>query len=307
MSAPFSSLHRALAPDEQSSSSQPVDSERQEQLENDRMWRFMAQPPDKPGTDSSVSEQSAENQPSTTNPVQQQQAAPSATTPNPEPQTQSSTQPAPAQPESSQRPPENKAGEKQTNTPPPKSTQTEPDQPPTNPADPNEDYIPNAYKPQAEEVLFEWQSPSRPYKHRTKQYYSTILIIAVLASVILFFANQLVFVAVIAALVFLSYVLLTTPPSTVTQKLTTYGIRVEDNLYYWEELGRFWFSSKHGQDLLHIEVGRFPNRLTMLLGDLKKDDMAAVLSEVLLNEEPPPTTYEKAAQWLQEKLPMEIE
>jgi hypothetical protein len=40
---------------------------------------------------------------------------------------------------------------------------------------------------------------------------------------------------------------------------------------------------------------------------VNKDDMQLVLSEVLLNQQPPPTAYEKAAAWLQEKLPIDIE
>lgn len=173
--------------------------------------------------------------------------------------------------------------------------------------DPEAAMYANNMKPQREEVLFEWQSPSRPFKKHSRQHYSTIIVIASLISVSLLFASQFVVVAVIVALVFLYYVLMTTPPSTITQQLTTYGIRIENNLYYWEELGRFWFTTKHGQEILHIEVARFPNQLSMLLGDLKKDDMQAVLSEVLLHEQPPPTTYEKAAQWLHKQIPLDLE
>jgi len=274
MSAPFNSVNRALAPDHDQSSSLPIDAERSNQFASSTQfeaWNTVPTPPDEPGMDADIAKAQAV--------------------------------PTPAQPTQAQEPqqPPPQASEPQPQSPP--AAGTESNQPRNDLPDPAS----ISYKPQKEEVLFQWQSPSRPYKQHSKQYYSTILIIAILVSTILFFANQLVFVAVIAALVFLSYVLMTTPPSTITQQLTTYGIRVENNLYYWEELGRFWFSKKFGQDLLHIEVDRFPNRITMLLGDIKKDDMHAVLSEVLLDEEPPPTFYEKAAAWLQEKLPLEIE
>ncbi len=98
-----------------------------------------------------------------------------------------------------------------------------------------------------------------------------------------------------------------TPPSLALNKLTTYGIRVENTLYYWEEMGRFWFTRKFDTDILHIEIGRFPNRLTLLLSDIPKEDMEAILSEVLIQEVPPPTAYEKVAQWLHEKIPIAIE
>jgi hypothetical protein len=167
--------------------------------------------------------------------------------------------------------------------------------------------FPGVAKPQAEELLFEWQSASRPYKARTRQYFTTISLIAALIALILAFAGQLLVVGVIAAVIFVVYVLNSTPPGLITHKITTYGIRIEDNLYYWEEMGRFWFTEKFGEPLLHIETTRFPNRLVILLGKIKKEDMAVVLSEVLLNQEPPPTAYEKAAKWLQEKLPIDLE
>ncbi|PIY79395.1 MAG: hypothetical protein COY81_02785 [Candidatus Pacebacteria bacterium CG_4_10_14_0_8_um_filter_43_12] len=167
--------------------------------------------------------------------------------------------------------------------------------------------IPGMTKPMPEETLLEWQAPSRPFKQRNRQSFTTIGLICILIALILIFAGQLLPVAVIIALFFVYYVLNSTPPGLVTHKLTTYGIRVEDTLYYWEEMGRFWFTQKFDQPLLQIEIARFPNRLTILLGEISKDDMQLILAEVLLNQQPPPTTYEKAAQWFQEKLPIDIE
>lgn len=175
------------------------------------------------------------------------------------------------------------------------------------PEQPQQPLFPGVNRPQSEEILFEWQSASRPFKQRNRQYFTTVGLIAALVAVILAFAGQLLVVAVIAAVIFVVYVLNSTPPGLVTHKITTYGIRIEDTLYYWEEMGRFWFSEKYGEDLLHIETSRFPNRLVLLLGNLSKEDMTIVLSEVLLNQEPPPTAYEKAAKWIQEKLPIDLE
>jgi len=165
--------------------------------------------------------------------------------------------------------------------------------------------FPGMTKPMPEELVFEWQAPSRPFKPRKRQYYTTIFLLAVLISLILFFANQFLPIAVVIAVAFLSYVLAVVPPGMVNHSLTTYGIRIEDQLYYWEELGRFWFTTKHGQNILHIEVARFPWRLTLLLGSIATDDMSAVLSEVLIKQKPPLTPIEKAAEWLQEKIPLD--
>ncbi len=167
--------------------------------------------------------------------------------------------------------------------------------------------IPGMTKPVKEEVLIEWQAPVRAFKKHNRQFYSTIGVIAALIALILFFAGQVIPVAVVFSVVFLIYVMNSIEPGIITNKLTNYGVRIEDELYYWDELGRFWIKEKYGQAVLYIEVSRFPNRLTILLGDLNKDDMQAVLSEVLLNEEPAPTTYEQAAKWLHQKIPIDLE
>lgn len=167
--------------------------------------------------------------------------------------------------------------------------------------------IPGLQKPQPEEVLIEWQAASRPFKPRKRQHFTTVGLICVLIAMILFFAGQIPPVAVVIAVFFLYYVLNSTPPGQISHKLTTYGIRIEDTLYFWEELGRFWFTEKFGEPLLHIEVGRFPFRLTLLLGDIPKDDMQIFLSEILLFQKPPLTTYERVAKWLEEKLPIDMD
>jgi len=168
-------------------------------------------------------------------------------------------------------------------------------------------HLPNATHPQPETLLLEWQAPVRPYKKRNRQYYVTIVIIVFLISLILFFAGQFLPIAVVIAVAFLGYVLSAVPPGMVTNRITTYGIRTDEALYYWEEMGRFWFSEHFGQKMVHIEVARFPNHLTLLLGDLTEENMTEILSEVLLHEKPLPTAFEKAANWLQEKIPLDPE
>jgi hypothetical protein len=161
--------------------------------------------------------------------------------------------------------------------------------------------------PQPEKVVLEWQAANRPFKKRNRQYYTTIAIIVFLISLILFFAGQFLPIAVVIAAGFLAYVLSAVPPETITNQITTYGIRNDAHLYYWEELGRFWYTEKHKQRLLHIEVARFPHQLTLLLGDRDEEEVTVVLGTVLLQEKPLPTTFDKAAAWLQEKIPLDTD
>lgn len=163
------------------------------------------------------------------------------------------------------------------------------------------------YKPLPEQDILLWSAPSRPFKKRNKKYYSTMVIIALLISLILGFAGQLAAITVVIAVAFLAYVLSVVPPQKIDFRITTWGIKIEKTLYYWEELGRYWFTDKHSEKILNVECARFPNRLTILLGKQDQEIVSKVLSEVLLNQKPEPTLYEKAANWLQEKIPLDIE
>ncbi|MBW7944612.1 hypothetical protein H3C70_04415 [Patescibacteria group bacterium] len=191
---------------------------------------------------------------------------------------------------------------------PPPSTDTAEDTADSD-QDKQEDFSQSFYdnQPQPEEVVLEWQAPSRPFKKRNRQYYTTVGIIVFLICMILFLAGQFLPIAVVIAVAFMAYVLSAVPPEMVINRVTTYGIRTDDTLYYWEELGRFWFSEKYHQKLVHIEVARFPNVLTLVLGDQDGNELAEALSLVLLNEKPPLGAFDKAAQWLQEKIPLDTE
>ena len=167
---------------------------------------------------------------------------------------------------------------------------------------------PGLYRPIPEETLVEWDAPARPFKKRNRQFFSTIIIISILISLILFFAGQVLPVAVVISIVFLVYVTAVIPPQKAHYKLTNYGIYVEKEAYSWLVMGRFWFDDKASQRVLEVELYKFPGRLTFVLieGQTPREkDLENVLSEVLIREKPELTTYEKAADWLKEKVPLE--
>lgn len=158
-----------------------------------------------------------------------------------------------------------------------------------------------------DEVFLEWDAPSRPHKKRKRQYYFTIAIILILIAMILFFAGQFLPIAVLAAVGFLVYVLEMVPPTMVHHSISTFGFRVEGTLYFWNQLGRFWFDERYGHPLLHIETFKFPNRITVLIDGVSPADITDLLSEVLIHQQPPLTPLEKAAAWLERTLPLETD
>ncbi len=166
---------------------------------------------------------------------------------------------------------------------------------------------PGMYKPVPEMLVLEWIASSRPYKKRHTRYFTTVLIIALLISLILFFAGQYLPIAVVISAVFLLYVQSVVPPPDVSYKITTYGIRIDGEMYYWQELGRFWFEEKFDQPQVVVEMGRFPGRISLVLGEITKKQAKDILSEVLMFERPPLTQYERVAKWLEKRLPIDAD
>ncbi|SRR5258708_7847138 len=159
-----------------------------------------------------------------------------------------------------------------------------------------------------ERMLLEWDAPSRPFKKRDREYYTTIGIIVFLLSLILFFAGQFLFIAVLVSLAFVSYVLASVPPDHHHISITSFGIHVGDQMYYWEELGRFWFSQKYKVNVLHVETARaFPAQLILLLGETSMDEVKQVMLKHAIFETPRPTWLDNAAKWMTDKFPLEKE
>jgi hypothetical protein len=176
-------------------------------------------------------------------------------------------------------------------------------------SDPSVDSQEPAVRPPAplrEEVLVDWTAPERPFKKRDREYYTTIGVIVFLLSIILFFAGQFLPIAVVVAFGFVSYALAAVPPEMTKHQITTKGIRTGSKLYQWETLGRFWFTPKLGQPVLHVEHAHpVTARLMLLVGDTTQEELTAALEQYLVQETPPATWLDRSSSWLQSKFPLE--
>src|SRR3989344_7077773 len=79
-------------------------------------------------------------------------------------------------------------------------------------------------KPVELKTLLKWEAAVRPFKKRDREYYTTIAAIVFLLAVILLFLKEWLLIAVMAALMFVAYVLATVPPESVEHELNTRGI-----------------------------------------------------------------------------------
>lgn len=163
-------------------------------------------------------------------------------------------------------------------------------------------------KPEPLKVLFAWRAPSRLFKTRDKEFFSTLAAIAFLLGVILFFLKEWFAIVVMAALAFLAYVFSTVRPDEVEYQITNRGLVVHGQSFFWPELGRFWFEEKLKQRVMYVERPlAFPYRLVVPLGQTDAEKVKKFLTDYLLFEQPERTWMENAGEWLSKKVPLEKE
>jgi len=157
-----------------------------------------------------------------------------------------------------------------------------------------------------EKVLLEWTAPSRPYKVRTREFYTTILSIAFLLGVILLLLKEFLLIGVIMAFSFLSYVLSTHKPEDAKHQITTSGIRTDGKLYEWETLTNFWLKKEWDQEVIICKtLAALPGVILLVLDPSKRESIIKEIGEKIPLVKPTDSFVDKASKWLGNKIPLE--
>lgn len=161
-------------------------------------------------------------------------------------------------------------------------------------------------QPRTLKVYLAWQVPSRPFKKRNREFFSTIGAIVLLLVIILVFFKEWLLIAVIIAMAFTAYILATVPPGQIKHQITNRGITTANKNYFYKDLTRFWIGEKLNQKVLYVETSLgFPKRLMFLLGQENQDQIKKLLTQYLPQEEPEKTWIDNAGIWLSQKFPLE--
>lgn len=155
--------------------------------------------------------------------------------------------------------------------------------------------------------LLTWRAPSRPFRKKDRSYYTTVIILIALISMIAFLAGERLLIGVLFALLFLIYVLNFTPPEDIDYKLSTQGVTIGEHFYHWYELDSFWFSQKDGYKILNVLTRfRFPGLLILVLGETPEEEVKRICAKYLpFHEIAPKTILEKWTESLQKHFPLE--
>ena len=156
--------------------------------------------------------------------------------------------------------------------------------------------------------LISWVAPMRPYKRKSTGILRFYLAVTLLLSLLVFFFGDKILILPIWSTLFVIYILTVTPPASVENRITKFGIDIDGRTYRWETLSHFYFTKRFDYDVLTI-VGeaRGGVRLYMVITDSKiKEKLLHIVGEHLVYlKEPLLSTTDKMALWLSSLMPDE--
>ncbi len=157
------------------------------------------------------------------------------------------------------------------------------------------------------QTLLEWKAPSRPFRKRDRSFYTTIIILIVLISLIAILASQILLVGVLFAIGFVVYALNFIAPDEITYKISTQGITIGDHFYHWQELDSFWITDKDEHKILSVLTHlRFPALLMIMLCNVDDQKVRNTCAKFLPFEEiAPKSMIDKWSDSLQKHFPLE--
>ncbi|NCP47350.1 hypothetical protein AUJ42_02015 [Candidatus Collierbacteria bacterium CG1_02_44_10] len=157
----------------------------------------------------------------------------------------------------------------------------------------------------SEKILLEFEAYDRPHKVWSKEFYSSVIVIAFLVSIIFYFIEGVMLVVVIWALVFMLWAMAKSKPSMITSTLTSWGLKSFDKTYRYEEMTSFWFETKWSTRLLRINLVAVPWHLVVVIDPKIEEELKNLMLERVIFQEPPVTWVDRALKWVGEKMPLE--
>ena len=156
-----------------------------------------------------------------------------------------------------------------------------------------------------EKKFFEWEGYDRPHKIWSKEFYSSVIVIAFLVSVILFFIEGVMPVVVVWALVFMLWAMNKTEPQLTTSVMTNWGLRSVNKLYDFQKINNFWFETKWGTRILRVNLSEAPWHVVFVINEKDEEKIKNELVRFVPFFEPEQTAMDRFTKWLGDKVPLE--
>ena len=158
-------------------------------------------------------------------------------------------------------------------------------------------------KHEPEKELLAWSAPARPFKRMNREFWVTIIAMAAIVGLVLFFAEGFMPVILIISIIFLIYVLTTVEPEKVDYSVTNRGVKIGEKTFEWDKLIKFWFGKRFDSPLLIIQKYGIPDRLEFVINSEEKESVRTTLLKHLPEEKAQATSFDKIISWFSKKIP----
>ena len=159
--------------------------------------------------------------------------------------------------------------------------------------------------PEEEKVLFAWIADERPFEKKGKEFFSTVVVLALLISIILYFIEGVMPVLVVWAIVFMVWAVYRTEPGKVKNAVTNKGLVTGENFYAWEEMENFWFEGRGSQRLLRVLLNRFPGQIIVVCRKEEEEKVELLVKRYVRKSRPKDGWSDRVAKWMKRKMPLE--
>lgn len=133
------------------------------------------------------------------------------------------------------------------------------------------------------ETYFSWQSIGRStHVAGNPRLTRSFLVIGVIVALFLVILQEYLLILVVASFIFVSQILSKTPPEMQRYELSSHGVSIGDEIYYWHQLQRFFFFNQNGVSSAAIDLKNgFPSRLFLSINEGDQEKIKEILKQKL--------------------------
>lgn len=164
------------------------------------------------------------------------------------------------------------------------------------------------YQRVSKEVYLSWEAlPSHEVKGVSKRFIRAFTIIGIFVGLLLLIMQEFFVILIIGSLIFVTQAMMKLTPESIKYELSSHGLKVGDNLYYWDHLRRFFFVLREGVEVVGIDTTLgFPGRLFVSFDSVNKEKIKEILIKYLhFLEEEPRTFFDNAYDRVVKKFSLE--
>ncbi|CAN5284731.1 hypothetical protein BH10PAT2_BH10PAT2_1440 [soil metagenome] len=156
-----------------------------------------------------------------------------------------------------------------------------------------------------EKTLFEWKTPSKVERNwKRSDLAQLILLVALLGLILLLLGDPLLFLVFMSGAILL-IIYSMSKPTFLSCKITTLGIKIEDQYYFWSQLAQFWMEPKGKTHFLFFRDVLSNYRFRrLIITEADEEKIKTTIGTYLLYKKPQQTQWEKFVQKVLEKTPL---